>query len=357
MLTAIEQAKKGLGFVSPNPPVGCVIVSANGEIIGLGYHKKIGDAHAEVNALSQVKDKSLLKNATVYVTLEPCAHEGRTPSCAKNLAKLPIAEVVYGIIDPNPKVSGQGIKILESAGIKTRKMVGLEVELNALAEHFLINQIMSTAFLTLKVAISLDGQIGLKNGDSKWITSEESRKFSRKLRAHHDAVMVGAGTLLKDDPLLDLRDTEYSSKKQSLVIYDPKDRISTDQKNLKVFKSFDPDKIVFIKPIGAKESFNNIVFSDDFSFDKIKKNLYGRSIFSIYAEGGSYLHSMLLQQRAFDRLIIFIAPKIIGALNGKAWTSELGIDSLNQAIELRELKTDSIMGDIVLTGSKSDRII
>ena len=344
---ALDEAKKGNGWVSPNPPVGCVVVSKDNKVLATGYHKKLGEAHAEADALNKISDDSTLKDATIYVTLEPCSHEGRTPSCAKRLAKLPIAEVVYGLVDPNPIVSGNGIKILESAGIKTRKSSVLEEELQNTIEQFYFNQTHKQAYLTLKIATSLDGQVALKSGESKWITGEAARYHARNKRGFHDAVLVGAGTLLKDNPTLDLRETPMASKEFKLIIYDPKDKIKKIDGSFNVSKAFDQNAIYFIKPKGSQQLGPNALIPDNFL--NLRKNLFELGVYSVFAEGGSYLHSQLLQEKCVNSLLLYMAPKVIGSKNGVSWTGDLAINKLTEAINFSTIKTEHIGSDILLT--------
>jgi diaminohydroxyphosphoribosylaminopyrimidine deaminase/5-amino-6-(5-phosphoribosylamino)uracil reductase len=182
MKLAIEEAARGAGFVAPNPLVGCVILSRDGALIGRGHHERIGEGHAEVRALESVADVSQLNAAQVFVTLEPCAHQGRTPSCAEALAKLPIASVTYGLEDPNPLVAGKGAEILRAAGKTVQIFGGLKTELEEACEIFLMNMREKRAFVALKAAASLDGKIALPDGSSQWITGEESRAHVQSLR-------------------------------------------------------------------------------------------------------------------------------------------------------------------------------
>ena len=190
MQLAMDVAVKGAPYVSPNPVVGCVVVNANHQFLAYGYHPKYGQEHAEINALNKLSD-SEIKDSTFYVTLEPCAHQGKTASCAKKLATLPIKKVVYGLMDLNPLVSGQGVKILQQAGIITEEYSGhLKNDLQSLCEIFLKNFSEKKLFIAAKVATSLDGQIALKSGESKWITSANSRNYVHELRSYYDAILV-----------------------------------------------------------------------------------------------------------------------------------------------------------------------
>jgi diaminohydroxyphosphoribosylaminopyrimidine deaminase / 5-amino-6-(5-phosphoribosylamino)uracil reductase len=204
MRKALRLARKGAGYVSPNPLVGCVIVSEDGRLIGKGYHERFGKAHAEINALDSVKDKNALNGATVYVTLEPCEHHGKTPPCAVTLSKLPLKRVIAGMIDPNPVVSGKGMKILEQAGITTAAGL-LEDEAAHMNEAFIHYIRYQKPFVTLKIAQTLDGYIAAPDGNPKWISSEASRTRVHEWRSRYDAVLVGRNTALLDNPRLTVR--------------------------------------------------------------------------------------------------------------------------------------------------------
>ena len=202
MQRALELALQAEGNTSPNPMVGCVIVDAEGNIVGEGYHHKAGEPHAEVNALAEAKQ--MAQGATAYVTLEPCAHYGRTGPCCVALARAGIGKVVVACLDPNPKVAGQGLEYLRLQGIEVVTGV-CEKEAKRLNERFFTWITKQRPFITLKYAMTLDGKIATATGDSKWITGEEARTFAHRLRKQHDAVLVGIGTVLEDDPELTTR--------------------------------------------------------------------------------------------------------------------------------------------------------
>jgi diaminohydroxyphosphoribosylaminopyrimidine deaminase/5-amino-6-(5-phosphoribosylamino)uracil reductase len=201
MRLALALARKGKRYVSPNPMVGAVIVR-NDHIIGQGYHKRYGDYHAEINAIKDAREN--VTGATLYVTLEPCCHEGKTPPCVENIVKNKLARVVIGAIDSNPLVSCRGINYLQSQGIEVKTGV-LENECRELNEVFFHYMETGMPFVTVKYAQTLDGRIATSNGRSQWISSAPARKFAHQLRAEHDAVLVGAGTLIKDNPELTVR--------------------------------------------------------------------------------------------------------------------------------------------------------
>lgn len=225
--------------MSPNPLVGSVVVDIHGNFLSSGYHEFYGGPHAEVNAVQGLTNDEL-QGATVFVTLEPCAHEGKTPSCAKMLAKLPLKKVVYGLVDPNPLVAGQGAQIIIDSGIQAELFHTsdsainefMHQQLEQVCEAFLKNFRSKEVFVALKIATSLDGQISLENGESKWITGDEARIYSHYLRACYDMICVGAGTIRKDDPSLDIRHPSVQ-KEIKLLVIDPRGDIA---KNFSKYK-------------------------------------------------------------------------------------------------------------------------
>ena len=218
MRQALSEAQKGVGHVEPNPPVGCVILDKNHRFLSAGYHKQYGGPHAEANALNQVRDKSRLKGARVFVTLEPCHHKGHTPSCARELAKYPLHSVIYGATDPFTK--GGGLKFLREKGIRTRHgTAGFKEELNDLVQPFVFSFLKKKPFVSLKLATTLDGVIFTPH--RRWITGSEARRHGHFLRASHQGVMVGVQTLLQDNPRLNVRLKGFSNRKNKVIVLDP----------------------------------------------------------------------------------------------------------------------------------------
>ncbi len=354
MTLAIEEGKKGAGFVSPNPQVGCVILDRGGALLSVGFHARLGEAHAEVNALKAIQDPRSLEGATVYVTLEPCAHEGRTPSCAKNLAKLPIASVVFGLIDPNPLVAGQGAEILRAAGKEVEQFAELQEELEELSEIFFVNQKYDRPFVALKVASSLDGKIALADGSSQWITGESSREHVHHLRGCYDAVLAGAGTILKDDPRLNSRDPMFSKKNQKVVVLDPEGSCVSRLRDSKLLQVRDPYQVILITkpgiqvqvPVNHVEMTLNYELGGEgrFPLSEVLACLQSENIYSIFVEGGASTYASFLNAKLVDRLYVFIAPKIIG--EGLSWTSNLAAsksiqDSISR-VQVRRFNQDTL---------------
>lgn len=215
MRRAMHLARNGYGHVSPNPAVGCVIVSANGKIVGEGWHRRYGEGHAEVNAVNSVKDRSMLDGATVYVTLEPCSHYGKTPPCAELLAGLPVKRVVAGSGDPDPKVNGRGLAMLRKAGKEVVAGV-LEEECKALNPAFFTSRCLNRPFITLKWACGADGSMGDGKGKRMIFSNAEGNMWAHRERTLHDAIMVGLRTALADNPHLDVR--HWSGRKPVPVV-------------------------------------------------------------------------------------------------------------------------------------------
>lgn len=359
MLLAIEEGKRGAGFVSPNPLVGCVILDRNDHLIAKGHHARVGENHAETNALAEVEDPNRLDGAQIFVTLEPCAHEGRTPSCAKILAKLPIASVTYGIQDPNPLVSGQGAAILRAAGKSAELFTGgLQNELEELAEIFLLNMREKRPFIAVKVASSLDGKVALKDGTSQWITGEESRAQVQYLRGCYDAVLTGMGTFLRDDPRLNSRHPNFKDKPQKAVLLDPEGKSFAKLKNSKLASvRSKEDLIVVTGPLGLKAPVGRHLEVPDadgaFDMYSLLPALQAEGIHSLFVEAGPYTAAQFLLSKMTDRLYVFVAPKLLG--DGMNWTSGFTAPALDQAITLTNSRVESFGSDIMFTGRPQAR--
>ncbi len=343
MRRALELAK--MGHPSPNPYVGAVIVK-EGRIIAEGRHKKAGMTHAEVDALSGVDAKS----ATLYVTLEPCSHHGKTPPCTDAIIDAGITHVVYAMDDPTDKVRGH--EILADAGIKVTKGV-LQDEAQKLNEAFIKHSTTGLPFVTLKVAMTLDGNVATSTKKSKWITSEDARAHGRLLRGRTDAILVGIGTVLADDPQLTCRVRGEDDPLR--VILDPKLRIPG---NAKVFadgrllvattEEAEDDRVRMLK----EKCDIMVCGKEKVDFEALLVELGSRNITSVLVEGGPTIISGFMEQELFDKLIIYIAPKVMGAGNRVAFQGK-GIDGLDDAIQLRFESHESIGEDIVLAAYPS----
>ena len=357
-MLALDEAKKGLGRTSPNPPVGCVIFSSSGEVLAKGFHEKCGGAHAEIHALNKIQDKSLLEGATVFVTLEPCAHEGRTGSCAKVLAEFPLARVIYGMQDPNPKVSGQGAEILKNSNIEVQclendtEFQSLQLPLKKLVEIFVHNMKLSSAFFALKVATSLDGQMALVSGESQWITSESSRERAQYMRGLYDAVMIGIGTFMSDDPKLNNRHPVFLNKTNKVVLYDPDFACEEKLETSNLLKFRRPEDIFVVVRTKTKPKVGVRLIQEG-SFEELGVQLFAEGIGSVFIEGGAGLFSQFLKGKNFQRLYNFISPTLIGAGNGLCWTKGLQIEELAQKIRFNDLEFEIIENEIFVTGRLS----
>ena len=310
MMRALNLARKGLGRTAPNPPVGAVVVK-NGRVVGEGFHPKAGLAHAEVFALQAAGEEA--KGATLYVTLEPCSHFGKTPPCTDAVIKAGIARVVVGSVDPNPVVAGKGIRILREHGIKVD--VGIKGKETAKRIEWYAKWMKEKRpYVIVKVAMTLDGRIATLSGDSKWISSEESRKYVHELRNHVDAVLVGVGTVAKDDPLLTCR--IEGGRDPLRIIIDPRFEVPASAKCLgrhtMIFTFRDPSSRLDVVKSGAKIVQLSVGPDGRFSWESIWMFLGGMGLHSVLVEGGSTILSSLIKSRLVDEILVFIAPKLLG---------------------------------------------
>jgi len=315
MAECLKIAKRGAGFVSPNPLVGCLIVKDE-KVIGKGFHRAFGESHAEVNAVEDAKRNGFdLEGATVYVNLEPCSHRGKTGPCALMLKNEMPDKVVIGMQDPYEKVNGKGIKILKQAGIKVVEGV-LQNECIEFNKFFINFVTKKRPFVTLKIAQSIDGKIALSNNESKYITSDSSRKVVHKMRSEYDAVLIGANTAMLDNPKLDARLSKGRTPVR--VVLDKDLRLP---EHLQIFNDESAEKTIIITSAKANASKRDILNS-----------LYEENISSILVEGGMNLFSQFLKTGLFDDIYFFIAPKIIG--HGIAAFDDVSIERLTSATEI-----------------------
>lgn len=338
MELALSLAKAGLGFTSPNPMVGAVIVK-DGQIVGQGYHQKAGTPHAEVHALREAGHNA--RDATLYVTLEPCVHYGRTPPCTNAIIAAGIKHVVIAAKDPNPLVAGRGIEILHDAGITTTVGV-MEQEallLNEVFNKFIISHI---PFVVLKSAMTMDGKIATAAGKSKWITGEPARQYGHRLRHQYDAILVGIGTILADNPQLTTRLHNQEGKNPVRVILDSTARIPltsnvlTDQTVETIIAVSDAapdDRIKILQAAGATVlQFSSADNGIDMS--ALLTELGRRGITSVFIEGGATVNATALRHKLVDKIHFFVAPKIIGGHNAPGPVANLGIAELDHAVKL-----------------------
>lgn len=298
MLRALELAELGRGEVSPNPMVGCVIAYGD-RIIGEGYHQTYGSAHAEPNAIDAVKDQELLKKATIYVTLEPCAHFGKTPPCAKLLVDRQVKKVVIAIRDPNPLVSGKGIQILQNAGIEV--VVGvLGKKAGLLNKRFFTQVIKKRPYIILKWAQSQDGFVARTDYSSKWVSHAHSRFLVHRWRSEEDAIMVGTKTAHFDDPKLNTR--EWKGKNPIRIVIDK--QLTLDN-NLSLFDRSQPTICYNLLKNEESPNLTWVKLEKDFSVKDIINDLYHRNIQSVIVEGGSSLLQAFISENFWDEARVF----------------------------------------------------
>ena len=349
---AIEIAKKGMGFVGPNPLVGCVIIK-NERIIGAGFHEKYGGKHAEINAIESAIES--VEGSSMYINLEPCNHSGLTPPCTSKIIDSKIKRVVVGTLDMNPLVSGSGIKKLKSAGIEVKVGI-LENECVALNKFFFKYIISGLPYVTLKVAQTLDGRIADEHGESKWISSTQSRRYVHELRSKYDAVLVGAGTVKKDDPNLTVRlvegrnprrimiDTNLSIKSTNKLYLNNGDKkliIVTSNKN-----TDKKNKIKRLENCGAHLIYVNEDEKNKLNLKEVLKELGKMKISSILVEGGGGVFTSFVKKNVFDEILLFMGPKILGT--GLPTINNIGIKSLRNALKVKIGNCERIGDDLMV---------
>jgi diaminohydroxyphosphoribosylaminopyrimidine deaminase/5-amino-6-(5-phosphoribosylamino)uracil reductase len=357
MECALSLAGLALGYTSPNPAVGAVVVR-DGVVVGLGHTQPPGSVHAEIMALRQAGSRA--KGATMYVTLEPCSHHGRTPPCTQAIIDAGISEVHMALIDPNPLVLGKGLKILEKAGIKT--FVGqYEERAQEINEGYIKYITTGIPFVIAKFAMSLDGKIATKTGDSKWISGEESLKFVHYLRHIVDAIMVGANTVVADDPQLSARGCSGKGGKTKLqplrVIVDGKGRTP---KSAKVFEKPGKTLVAVAKPFSARaaESFKDtgaeiVELKAEKGMIDLKELLAilgKREVTSVLVEGGGILFGSLFDSGLIDKVLVFVSPIIVGGDEAKSAVGGDGVKKVSDALRLKRVKMMEFGDDVLISG-------
>jgi len=305
MRRALELASLGMGSVSPNPLVGCVIVH-EGRIIGEGYHEYYGGPHAEPNAINSVKDPSLLPFSTVYVTLEPCAHWGKTPPCANLLVEKKVKKVVIGALDSNPLVAGKGVKILESAAIEVESGI-LEDEVREQNRRFFTFMENKRPYIILKWAQTRDGFVARTDYDSKWISNAHSRQLVHRWRTEEDAIMVGRATAQHDNPRLNVRD--WTGKNPIRVVLDSSCQLDT---KLNLFDQSQPTLVYNHLRSEETENLSFVQLEKGFGVREILDDLYIRKVQSLIVEGGSQVLNSFLSSRLWDEARVFTGATSFG---------------------------------------------
>jgi diaminohydroxyphosphoribosylaminopyrimidine deaminase/5-amino-6-(5-phosphoribosylamino)uracil reductase len=347
MKRALRLSERARGQTSPNPLVGAVLVR-DGRIVGEGYHRRAGEPHAEVVALDRAG--GLAKGATLYVSLEPCCHFGRTPPCVDRIIERGVSEVVCALTDPDPRVSGRGIEKLREAGIEVRLGVLEEAARNT-NEVYLKYITTGLPFVTLKLAQSLDGRIATGSGDSKWITGEKARRFVHRLRSQVDAVMVGVDTVIRDDPQLNVRwvkgmnplkivmDSRLRIPMAAQVFEEERTILATTERSSEEKRRVLEEKGAQVWILPERDSRVDLT--------EFMRKAGREGITSILIEGGSKVATSALKAGVVDKLMIFIAPKLIGT--GTDAVGDLGIARIEEAIGLEDIKLRRIGEDVLYT--------
>ena len=353
MRKALFLAAKVSGYTSPDPCVGAVIVK-NNKVISCGYHNKFASPHAESFAVKKAGKKA--RGATLYINLEPCSHYGNNPPCADIVVRSGIKRVVAAMKDPNPLVNGKGFKILRKAGVKVE--TGLfNKEANKLNEFFVKHITTGYPFVILKLALTLDGKIATRTGDSRWISNKKSRDHVHSIRRSVDAVMSGIGTVLKDDPLFSARKGKKTVKQPYKIIIDPLAVIPLSSKVLK-----DPSKAIIVstKKASAKKierlkalGVRVMIAGEKGSKIDLKnvfRTLGSENITSVLIEGGGNTAAHAIEQGVVDKAVFFIAPKIIGGRDALTPVEGSGIKSMRNAVGLKNIKITRFDDDIMVEG-------
>ncbi len=352
MKKALALAKRGEGWVSPNPMVGAVIVKKD-RIIGAGFHRRFGGDHAEINAIRNATGP--VAGATVYITLEPCCHHGKTPPCVESLIACKPGRVVIGMSDPNPLVCGGSIERLRREGIPTTVGI-LEPECRRLNERFIKFMQTRVPFVTLKFAQTVDGRIATSTGHSRWISSPPSLRFAHALRASHDAVLVGSGTVRQDDPELTVRLT--GGRQPLRIVLDSRLNTPADARILKnqdraktliaTTTASSRKKAALFDKLGVEILHCSKDGPHRIDLKKLFLDLGKRDVSSILVEGGAAVITSVLKGKLADRIVIVVAPKIVG--RGVEAVQDLGIKTMDDALTLSTLRLRRRGGDFILDG-------
>ncbi len=352
MKRVLRLAEKGRGRTSPNPMVGAILLK-DSKVVGEGYHAKAGEAHAEIVALERARQEA--RGATLYLNLEPCSHYGKTPPCAPRVIEAGIGRVVIGMEDPNPLVKGKGIGILRGAGLDVQVGI-LEEECRRLNEAFCKYILQKVPFVILKVAATLDGKIAARSGDSKWISGEASRRLVHRLRDQVDGVLVGIGTVLKDNPLLTAR--IKGGRDPYRIVLDSRLRIPEEAKLI----GTSPSKAIIAATESAsrekiekleKKGVRILIFDSKEGRIDLKaclSKLGEIGVMSLLVEGGSRVNGSLLDEGLIDKLLIFFSPRLMGDPQAPGIFGGRGAARLQEAIGLREIRMKRVGEDVFLEG-------
>lgn len=356
MKMALALAEQGKGMVSPNPLVGAVIVK-DGRIIGQGYHARYGDQHAEIKALREAGSEA--RGATIFINLEPCCHHGRTPPCVDEIIKAGLTRAVIALKDPNPKVNGKSIDLLKKHGIDVK--VGLQKKAASRLNEFFFKFInLQIPFVILKSAMSLDGKVATKMGDSKWVTNEFSRRYVHRLRNRVDATMVGIETILRDDPLLTTRLDDEKCHDPKRIIIDSLLRVpikaqifnqKSDAENIIVTTHNAPiERIKRIEDAGGTLIFTKVRGRNRVDMQDMVNELGKLQITSMLIEGGPGINASAMEEGIVDKVIMFIAPMVIGGRGAPSAIQGNGVARLEEAVRLYNIKIKRLGNDIMVEG-------
>jgi diaminohydroxyphosphoribosylaminopyrimidine deaminase/5-amino-6-(5-phosphoribosylamino)uracil reductase len=354
----IEHARKGSGLVSPNPMVGALVVKGT-KILGAGHHQAYGLPHAEINALAAAGTQS--KGATLYVNLEPCCHYGKTPPCTDAIIEAGIAEVVCCSKDPNPLINGKSLSILQSHGIKTRCGY-LEDEARALNRSYFTRLKKGRVYIALKWAMTLDGKIADDSGNSQWITSDQARDEARRIRFEYDAVVVGVGTILRDNPALDYKAPRFSAKRALLerkrfrkVVLDSHLRTP---KNARIFENPLSEVLLFTSsstPVDTNYPENARIIqipgkNGKLDLQTLLQTLGKMEVGSVFVEGGKEVLTSFVEERLADRYYVFVGRKILGGTRYVPIGGS-GVSGLSAGVQIEIEQVLTIGGDVLIIGN------
>lgn len=355
MRLALEQAALAFGTTSPNPAVGAVVVK-DGAVLGSGHTRPPGGPHAEVVALAEAGDTA--RGATVYVTLEPCSHHGRTPPCVDALVAAGVSKVVYAIDDPDEKVSGRGKEMLEAAGIQVETGDGAE-ESSRLLEAYIKHRRTGLPFVVVKYAATLDGRIGATSGDSRWVSGPETLRWAHENRPKLDAMLVGSSTVVVDDPQLTARPGGVLAERQPLrVVVDSTGRVPTTAKVLQgesqtLIATTERSSEAWRASMQREGAEVLVLASGEdgrVPLRDLLAELGRRSIVLLLCEGGGVLHGSLFDQRLVDKVTAVIAPMIVGSDAAPSAVSGTGAAYMRDAVRLREVTVERLGEDVLVTG-------
>lgn len=355
MELALSLAEGVKGQTSPNPPVGAVVVK-DGRILGMGAHLKAGTAHAEVHALSAAGEEA--RGADMYVTLEPCSHYGKTPPCADLVIASGIKRVFIATVDPNPQVSGRGIAKLKAAGIEVETGI-CEERANRLLQPFFHYIQYKTPFVTMKTAVTADGKTAAYTGHSRWITSEPAREDVHRLRNEHDAILVGVNTVLQDNPLLTTR-LPHGGKHPIRVILDTHLRTPV---TARVIENKEADTMIICGKDASEEREEALLQkgadiirleTPEIAIPLLLETLGEEGIMTLLVEGGGEVNASFLQEKAFQQMIIYVAPKLIGGKTAPTFFGGEGFAAMDESVQLSFDKIEMIGPDVKITASQKE---